>query len=95
MPLKETTTTTLVELELRAADDFVSRQFLIKRTGRSPCQVGAALIHLRKYRVIDVIINSDGTGWWYALPHEGDTRCKTCEERTPETKPRKQRKPKK
>lgn len=62
-------------------------------------RINAALHHLRKRRVVDVVIEPDifggtrGTGWWYALPAVEDTRSMRQELRTPEDRPRKQRRP--
>ena len=56
-------------------------------------RINAALHHLRKARVVDVVIEPDGTGWWYALPPQEDERSLRHELRTPEDRPRKQRKP--
>jgi hypothetical protein len=63
-------------------------------TGGSIGQVHAALHHLRKFRAVDVVVENDGRGWWYALPKENDLRERIYEERIPEDKPRKQRKTK-
>jgi hypothetical protein len=38
------------------------------------------LFHLRKHRVIDVVVEPDGTGWWYALPESDDDRLRVHEE---------------
>lgn len=56
-------------------------------------RINAALHHLRKARVVDVVIEPDGTGWWYALPPQEDVRSMRQEVRTPEDRPRARRKP--
>lgn len=56
-------------------------------------RINAALHHLRKAQVVGVVIEPDGTGWWYALPPQEDVRSMRHELRTPEDRPRKQRKP--
>ena len=88
---KEPTSTALVEEALRASDDFMSVDMLVAATGRSRNQVGAACHHLRRFLVVDVVVNPDGRGWWFAMPHDGDTRSRVVEERTPESRPRRQR----
>ena len=78
---------------LRESDDFMSRTMLRMRIpGMNPNQLSAALLSLREYHAVDVIIEPDGVGWWYALPPEEDQRRYHVEERTPETKPRSVRK---
>lgn len=92
---KQPTWTSLVEEVLREADDFLSRKMLMARIhGMNGNQLDAALFSLRKYRVIDVVIQPDGEGWWFALPLEDDQRSRHLMERTPETKRRKTRKAK-
>jgi hypothetical protein len=91
--LREVTTTALVEDALRGAQDFFSLHQLMAATGRSNNRVTAALHQLRKSRVAEVVVEADGQGWWFALPREEDIRHLRVEERTPETKPRRKRKP--
>lgn len=89
---KQQTWTSRVEEVLRATDDFMSRKMLKHRIPDiNDNQLSAALLSLRGYRVVDVIVNPDGEGWWFALPTEGDARSHHIDERTPETKPRKTR----
>jgi len=90
---KEPTTTTLVEEALRARDDFTSTEMLVRSTNRSRNQVSAALHELRKYRVVDVVVDPYGVGWWFALPPEGDTRSRVVAERTPEEPGNRRRRP--
>lgn len=93
--IKVPTYTTLVLEMLRERDDFMNRKMLIasiKDMNRD--QLSAALISLRNYRAIDVIVEPDGEGWWYALPPEDDTRLRHFDERTPETQPRRPRRKK-
>lgn len=89
------TWTSLVEEVLRQTDDFMNRQMLLVRvSGMTGNQLDAALYHLRKYRVVDVIIQPDGEGWWFALPPDLDTRMRHVLERKPEVRRRKIRKAK-
>jgi len=95
MKIKQTTWTSLITERLRATDDFLSRKMIKDRvTGINDNQLSAALAHLRKRHAIDVVVEADGTGWWFALPIGSDTRNYAVEERAPESKPRKPRKPK-
>ena len=93
--LKVPTCTFTVENMLRELDDFATREDIIALTGESPNRVSAALHHLRKYKVIDVIIQPDGRGWWFVLPEISDQRSVVKEEITPETRPRKPRRARK
>lgn len=88
---KEPTWTALVLATLRAQEDFLDIRMLMAHTGGSYNQVNAACHHLRSKRAVDVVVEKDGHGWWFALPEEQDTRSKRVDERTPETKPRKLR----
>jgi hypothetical protein len=89
---RETTTTTLVLEALRRADDFRTVRQLMAETQRSSNRVTAALHSLRKYGAVDCLA-SDGILYWYAQPPQNDTRMSTRDEYTPESKPRKVRKP--
>lgn len=92
MKHKQTTWTTLVLEHLRAQDDFLTAQQLAEAIpGVLRRQVDAALHMLRHYHCVDVIIQPDGRGWWFALPTHEDTRSKVILERTPESKPRRKR----
>lgn len=72
---KEPTWTSLVLEALRAKpNDFLSHAMLKQATGGSDAQIGAACRHLRKHRAADVVIETDGRGWWFALPPEQDDR---------------------
>lgn len=57
-------------------------------------QISAAIHELRKYEVVDVVIDPDGTGWWFTNPKHMDKRSRVVLERTPESKPRRTRKKK-
>jgi len=86
---QEPTWTSLVLAELRGrAEDFASPRMLQAATSGSDRQVMAALRHLRKFRAVDVVVEVDGTGWWFALPPEGDARTKKFDLRAPERRPR-------
>lgn len=91
---KKVTSTSLVLEQLRACDDFMDHNMLIKATGEDCSHVSAALHHLRKHRAADCVVNPDGKAWWFALPPEDDDRSRTCTERAIEgkRKPRKTRK---
>lgn len=71
-------------------NDFASIRELMEATGSKYNQVNAALFHLRKRRAVDVVIESDGTGWWFATPDD-DNRIRPIDERRPEDKPRRTR----
>lgn len=88
------TWTSLVVAALRDRDDFLNYRMLRDATGGSMNQISAACHSLRKLRVVDAIIEPDGRAWWYLLPPEEDQRQRIVEERVPESKPRKPRKPK-
>lgn len=87
------TSLVLEVLRARAAsvDCFMDYRMLKSSTGANVCQVAAALCHLRRVRAVDVIVNADGHGWWYALPPDEDRRSRAVEERVPESKPRRRR----
>ncbi len=85
---REPTHNALVERALREADDFLSRDMLVARGCGRPEQVSHALHYLRSQHVVDVVVNPDGTGWWFALPANLDTRSKHIPERAPEQGPR-------
>ena len=88
---KQPTCTSRIEDALRNADDFMSVSMLMEKCTCTNNQTFAALHHLRNRHVVDVIINGDGTSWWYARPKEEDNRTKRVELRTPEEAPRKKR----
>lgn len=81
-----TTTSLIMEVLTSPGADFVSRNQLVARTGRTPNQVVAALHHLREHHAVDVVIEVDGTGWWFATP-DYDNRITTIAEYTEHTKP--------
>ena len=87
----EPTWTHLVEEVLRGCDDFMDSSMLMKATGGSRNQISAACHSLRAHRVVDVVINADGHGWWFARPKEEDNRLFKQVERVPEAKPRRPR----
>lgn len=77
---RQTTTTTLVTNLLRAVDDFVAFNQLVRMTGRNVNQVSAALHHLKQHKVVDCVIHPNGQLWWFALPPHDDNRCRTVNE---------------
>lgn len=79
----ETSTVSLVLEALRAADDFLTRAMIRAATKRPDNAIAGALHHLRKCRCVDVVVEPDGVGWWYALPEESDTRSRTHDEHAP------------
>ena len=86
---KETTTTFLVMEALKAKpNDFTSTRQLVELTHRTSSQVSAALHHLRLHLAVDVVIEVDGTGWWFATPDQ-DNRHHVNEEYKLHTKVRK------
>lgn len=70
--------------------DFASAHQLMEATGSSYNQISAALFHLRKRHAVDVVIEADGTAWWFATPGD-DERTRVLDERTPEARPRRPR----
>lgn len=72
--LKRPTCTRLVLEALRGRDDFMDQRMLREETGCTVNQVSAALHGLRHFRAADVLVQPDGTAWWFALPPEEDTR---------------------
>jgi len=78
---KRTTTTTKITEALHAPGvDFMDLKMLMAATHEPVNRVTAALHHLRKKRVVDVVVNADGAGWWFALPPEFDQRSIVHEE---------------
>lgn len=95
--IKQTTATTLV-LELLRRDErlFLSaKQIREKLPQLNGNQISAALYSLLKYHAVDFVAESDETLFWFARRPEDDTRYRVVEERTPESKPRKRRAPRK
>ena len=81
MKLKRTTTTVEILEALRAPGvDFMSARALVTATGEPYNRITAALHALRHYRAVDVVIEADGIGWWFALPSESDQRQHVCRE---------------
>lgn len=91
--IKETTAVKLVFEALVRADDFRTAKQLQAETGQPANRVSAALYNLLKYHAVS-FVESDRQLWWFATPAD-DTRVKTVDERTPESRPRKARKGKK
>lgn len=91
-PKRGTATTFVVEV-LRLRDDFMTRRMLCMALhGRAtPEQINSALHWLRKAGVVDVVIERDGTSWWYALPASSDKRLRAVDERAIEGKRRPKR----
>ena len=90
--IKQTTSTSEVERVLRAADDMLTPQEIVRRTGRNTNQVLAALCMLFEYKVVDFVADSKNKRThWFALDPKYDTRSRVTLERTPESKPRKKR----
>lgn len=75
-----THTTRIYELLQAGVQDFWRLDQLTAETGANLNQVWAALVHLRKHQAVDVVIEADGTGWWFATPHL-DQRTKRVDER--------------
>lgn len=90
---KEPTTVSIVLAELQGADDFRSAKQLCENTRSTNNRVCCALYHLHKHKCVNFISDANGV-WWYATPETVD-RCCCVDERTPEVKPRKQRKTRK
>jgi hypothetical protein len=81
--LKETSTVCLVTEALRTADDFMSRRMIEFGTGRASNAISGALHHLHKTHVVDVVVDENGTGWWFALPAYMDQRKHRQDEHAP------------
>lgn len=64
----------------RSKHDFMNVAQLVEATGANYNQATAALFKLREYQAVDVVINGDGTGWWFATP-ETDLRGRRVVER--------------
>jgi DNA-binding transcriptional regulator GbsR (MarR family) len=88
---KVPTVTSQVMEALTQYDDFLSMDDIVALTGCSKNNVSSALFALRHYKAVDVVIQPDGRGWWFAVP-ELDLRTKVLEMRTPEEKPRRRKK---
>lgn len=93
MKIKRPTTTTLIVEALKSADDFMSKAMLRQATREPPNRIGAALFHLRKHRVIDCVIEPDGTSWWFLT--NDDDRQRTVAEILASIKKRRRRSPRK
>lgn len=78
---KKQTVISLVLAALRESDDFMNQQALREKLPNvSRNAISAALYSLRKYRAIDVVVEVDGTGFWFALPEISDQRQRTVDE---------------
>lgn len=86
--LKKPPITLQVQEALAWADDLLSLEDVILLTGCTVNQVCAALCHLHKYRVVDSI-DQEGKSYYYLTGE--DCRFRHLELRTPEDRPRKQR----
>lgn len=91
MKSREETHTVKIERALRSGPEFQTVEMLKKATGESHHNATSSLWWLRRCRVVDVVIEVDGVGWWFALPPEDDLRSRIVEERKPETRPRNRR----
>ena len=89
---REPTCTSRVKAVLQGCNDFMNNTMLRAATGCNINQVSAACHELRKYRVVDCVIEKDGVAWWFALPPEYDQRIREVNERVVEVKPRRPRK---
>jgi hypothetical protein len=84
------TCTSVVEVAMSVADDFLTASMLIALTNLKRNQVTAALSTLkRRYFAVDCIA-SDGKLWWFLTPGT-DTRSRKVEMRRPEDRPRNRR----
>lgn len=88
--LKQVTYTTQVFEWLTKQNDFATHHQVQSALGITRPQALASLVHLRKYKAVDCIVEPDGVSWWFATP-EADSRTKVLVERTPEAKPRRTR----
>ena len=81
------TCVSLVNNFLKARSDFTNTAMLVRATGCQRSTIMVALWHLRKHHAADVVIEMDGTGWWFATPAT-DTRLFQRPLRAEETKGR-------
>ena len=81
---RPTWTTKILDL-LAGKNDFMSTQQIREAVGANCNQTSASLIHLRRSRAIDCVIEPNGVAWWLATP-EDDVRCRHCDERAEEPK---------
>lgn len=77
---RDVTHTAKVIEALREVDDFLPISSLTVRTGLKMNQVSAALHNLRRHKAVDVVVDPDGRGWWFARPKEDDTRIRALTE---------------
>jgi len=87
---RPTHTALVLEALVRWPQEFASARDMVAATGSNFNQVSAALHHLRKRHAVDVVVELDGTGWWFATP-SNDDRTHVVLERIPEDRPRKPR----
>lgn len=87
--LKQRTSTSIVAEYLARVDDYVTLAQVKRDTRLDTNHASAALYHLKKFRAAECF-ESGGVLWWFATP-QTDTRTKTLAERTPEARPRRQR----
>lgn len=67
MRYKQISYTTRI-LEVIPQDDFINGAQIRARCPVSLNQLSATLHFLRKHQAIDVVIDKDGVGWWFATP---------------------------
>lgn len=90
--LRQTTATHLV-FELLKADPYLTARAICTRLPQcSMNQILAALSHMRDCHAVAFETDA-GEAYWYATP-ETDQRASRVQERTPEEKPRRKRRPK-
>ena len=87
--LRETTTTHLVFELLKQKDDAYTAREIAIAISRPTHNVFSALNELSNYKAVEKIEGCKHL-YWFATPTT-DTRMKVCEERTPESSPRKRR----
>lgn len=85
MKIKETCTTTLVLEQLRACDDFMTVDDVMRATKRERTRVWAALIHLLRSHCVGVEVQGNAR-YWYALSSADDARSYHRDEYTLHTK---------
>lgn len=89
--LEPTHTSKVMDALAHAPEDFMTAHQLVLATGSNHNQVSAALHSLRRHGAVDVVVEADGRGWWFATPGT-DSRTRILELRAPEDKPRRRRK---
>lgn len=82
MKLGRDVTKTRLVFEYLLEHEFSRRAVIASATKLPLPAVTTCLHNLRHYQAVDVVIEADGVGWWFATP-ESDTRLRHIDERKP------------